>query len=146
LLLKFMDMPAEVVDRARKTIDPALLEDDDDKENPQALKQQLTQATQMIQQLDSVIQEMSKESEGNQALLAGKEMDNKTRRDIADLQAKVNILVAQIRAGSERNKMAHEVGLETMRHSHNMESGEAETEHQMKLKPPQPAAKAENGK
>jgi hypothetical protein len=149
LLLKFMDMPAEVVERARKTIDPNLLEDDENKENPQALKQQLVQANQMIQQLDGVIQEMSKESEGYQAQLAGKEMDNKTRLAIADLQAKVNILVAQIRAGTEQNKMAHEVGIESMRHSHSLESGEIEANHQkemQKIKPPSPAANAEKGK
>lgn len=58
LLAKFLDAPQDIVDRLRRTIPPQLMED----EAPAMMvKQQLTQAQALIQQMDQVIQRMSQE-------------------------------------------------------------------------------------
>jgi hypothetical protein len=125
LLLKYLDLPAEVVERARKTIPPELL-DDGKGDSPELLKAQNAQLMQQMQQLDVVIQEMTKEAEANQAMLAGKQMDNTTRESIAQLQAQVQLIIAGMKTDIDKNKMAHEVGIESMRHSHNMQNGDVE--------------------
>lgn len=129
LLLKYMDLPAEVVERARKTIDPRLLEESKDPNQQQAQQAmlQLQQSQQMIQQLDQVIQKMQAENEQLKTQIATKVMDNQTKLQIADLGAKVDILVAQINAGMQEKKMAHEVGIEAMKHSHGIHRGDIES-------------------
>lgn len=143
LILKYMDLPTEVVERAQKTIPPQFMQDEK-QQNPQQMAAMMAQAQQQVQQLDQVIQQMSAENEQLQQQLAGKTQDNQTKLAIADLQAKVDILVAQIRAGTEQNKIAHEVGIEAMRHTNTMEREETGAFRNAMLNPPQqPAANAE---
>lgn len=115
LLLQYMDLPTEVVERARKTIDPALLDDKSNPNNPQALQAQLQQSQQMIQQLDQAIQAMSAENEALQRQVDNKSMDIQSKQAIAELNAKVAILIQSMKDRNESNRMAHDVGLETMR-------------------------------
>jgi hypothetical protein len=117
LLLKYMDLPAEVVERARKTIDPALLQEarEDGQMDTQALQAQVQQAQQMIQQLDQVIQAMTAENEDLKIKMQTKVMDLETKKEIAGLQAKVDLMIAALKQESEHTKNSHEVGMEAMR-------------------------------
>lgn len=143
LILKYMDLPSDVVERAQKTIPPEFLADDKKQADPKQLQVAVAQAQQQLQQLDQVIQQMTAENEDLQQQLAGKTQDNQTKLAIADLQAKVDILVAQIKADSDMTKLQHEVGIESMRQSHDIARGDHEAIRSAMFNPPQNPAKAE---
>lgn len=111
LLLKYLNLPAEVVERAKKMVPPELKEDKDKPEIPPGVQQQMQQAQALIQQLDTVVQELTKENEKLTIQVANKEGDLQVKMQIAELQAKVDIMVAELKASMEVKKMQHEVGL-----------------------------------
>jgi len=127
LLLKYLDMPSEVVERARKTIDPALLKEDD-KQDPNQVQQQLQQASMTIQQLDQVVQKLQQENEQLEQQLNSKMLDNDTKLKIAEMQAQVDVLIQQMKNNVDVHKIAHssahELSIESMRQNKNMQLGE----------------------
>jgi hypothetical protein len=146
LLLKYLGMPQDLVERAARTVDPRLTEDNS-KENPQQLIAQIGQAQQTIQQLDQLIQKMGSELEQAQSQLQGKAMDNQTRLQIAELQAQVQLLINSEKLNHEDKGRAHEVGLEAMRHVHRNIQGDLQAERSaMYQQPEAPAANAESNK
>ena len=145
LVLKYLDLPTEVVERAQKTIDPKFL-DSGKPGDPKVIQGQLAQATQQVQQLDQVIQQMSAENDDMKQQLNVKSEDNKTRLAIAGLQAQVNLLLGQMKSGQVDKQLLHEAALESMRYGNSLEQGEIEAQRQAQLKsqqPPQPGAQPE---
>jgi hypothetical protein len=143
LILKYMDLPAEVVERAQKTISPEFMTDDK-KQNPQQMAAMFAQSQQQLQQLDQVIQQLSAENEQLQAQANAKSEDNMTKMKIAELQAQVEILTTQMKLGVDKDKMTHEAVLESMRHENTIEREDFGAVRNAAFNPPQPpAAKAE---
>lgn len=119
LLAKYIDMPTEIVDRLRKTIDPNLMTDDK-KQDPALLQNQLQQAQAQLQQMDQVIQKMSEELQTANIKLQTRTEDNQVKLEIAQLQAQVKLLVEQGKLRQTENSRSHEIGLEAMRHAHSL--------------------------
>jgi hypothetical protein len=144
LILKYMDLPSEIVERARKTIPPQFVEDENKQNDPQQMQAAIAQSQQQLQQMDMVIQQLSQENEQLQQQAAGKVLDNQTKLQIADLQAKVNILTTQMKLGIDQEKMQHEVGIKAMQHSNDIARGDYEAMRGVMINQPrQPAAYAE---
>jgi hypothetical protein len=119
LLAKYIDMPLEIVERLRKTIDPKLI-DDNKNQNPAILQSQLQQAQAQLQQLDQVIQKMSDELQTANLKLQSKSEDNQVKLEIAQLQAQIKLLIEQAKIKQTEIGRSHEIGLEAMRHAHNI--------------------------
>ena len=122
LILKYLDLPAEVVERAQKTIPPQFL-DDGKKLNPQMLQAALSQSQMQLQQLNQVLQQMQTENVNLKMQIGNKSGDQQTRLAIANLQAQVQLLINGQKITQEDKAMAHEVGLEAMRHDQSIEQG-----------------------
>jgi predicted NBD/HSP70 family sugar kinase len=136
LLAKFLQMPTEIVERFRKTIDPNLLASDKE-EDPQMLKAQIAQYQQQLQQLDQVIQKMDEELTQSKSVVVAKSMDNGTKLKIAELESTVKILL-------QRMNNSHEVGIESMRNVHNMVASSIEPTTQQNDTVQSPATNAES--
>jgi hypothetical protein len=143
LLMKYLNMPQDIVERVGKMIDPKLTEEEGEV-TPNQMQAQLAQSQQIIQQLDQVIQKMSAELEAAKSANAGKAMDNETKMAIAELQAKVDLLTAEMKIEEEHTKRAHEVGLHAMRHAHAIGQGDIQAARNgINLPPDLPAREAE---
>ena len=146
LILKYMDLPSEIVERAQKTIDPKFHADDKKQDDPKQMQAMIQQSQQQLQQLDGVIQQMTQENEQLQIKVNAKTEDNQVKLAIAQLQAKVDIIVADIRAGIDETKMSHEVGLEAMRQDHTLTRDNLGAMRDVMTNPPQqPGEQPENG-
>jgi hypothetical protein len=143
LILKYMDLPSDVVERAQKTIPPQFMSDDKKKVDPNQLQAMVAQSQQQLQQLDQVIQAMTAENEQLQAKMNAKSEDNQTKIAIAELNAKVDIMVAEIQAGQQQDKMMHEVGMESLRHENTIEREDKGAIRNAMFNPPQKPADAE---
>lgn len=116
LLLKYMNLPAEVVERARRMVPPELL-DENEQMTPQVLQAQIQQYQGLIKQLDTAIQELTKENEKLQLQVTNKAGDQQVRLQIADLQAQVDLAIARLKAAVEDARMSHELGLKAAEHA-----------------------------
>jgi hypothetical protein len=124
LILKYMDLPSDVVERAQKTIPPQFMSDDKKKVDPNQLQAMVAQSQQQLQQLDQVIQAMTEENEQLQQKLNVKTEDNRVKLAIADLQAQVQLIINSAKISQEDKKLAHEVGMEAMSNAHQLMQGD----------------------
>jgi hypothetical protein len=116
LMAKYLDMPAEMVERLQKTLPPGLLTDPNNPQTQQdpRLVQQAQQSQMMVQQMDQVIQKMDAEIQQLQQAVKDKEADRQANIAKVVIKAKADVEKAQVEHGQDMERMAvehaHDVG------------------------------------
>jgi hypothetical protein len=141
LMMKYMGLPSEIVERVKKTIPPELLADENKgKADPQQVMAMAAQMQQQMAQMDQVIQQMSAENEQLAAEIKMKNSDNQTKLAVAELNGKFDVIVAQIKAQTEQEKMTHEAVIESVRHENTIEREDFGAVRNAAFNPPRPPA------
>lgn len=140
LVVRNMDWPGaeEIADRIKKMLPPQLLDDPNSQEpipanakaQIQSLTQQVQQLGQMLQQSQQIIATKQVESE---ARLAIARMDNETKRTIADLNARVQLLMQSQKDGQAAVDALVARSYGATEHQLELIEAEAERDHAMEL-------------